>query len=397
MFNVHHFSTFSIHKTFVNLLYLHYLAYEKNPSLNATDSKIRLSKNIFIRTTIATFAALLLISTLYTKHYALYTNDKDSVNFHKRFEYGSYKFNKFYRRADSPQKYNYAVNSTEFNIVTVYTLLDSNVNITLSRNNITDSSIHIDALINNGNTSTQSFVIIPRLSKNNSTNGVTLFLESEDGKTTTGYKSAGAKVDLKITIPKSVSLLKSIIVYIVNGNFTNTIKPVGNSTNQLVVNNFNAYASDLKADVDGLTIKYLSINTKISDLIGTFSAANSVILSTTSASINAEIKHIDNVPLNNLDTIQPSQATNFYASAKSQSGNIALTIDSTGLSGDYQSNSLNGKFTAANKSSFMSSFTSNSFKFGISGNFTNPSSSSSPRKSSIYSNNNFGDSEISFI
>ncbi|OMJ22378.1 hypothetical protein AYI69_g5423, partial [Smittium culicis] len=171
----------------------------------------------------------------------------------------------------------------------------------------------------------------------------------------------------------------------------------GNSTNQLVVNNFNAYATDLDADIDGLTIKYLSINTKTSDLIGTFSAANSVLLSTTSASINAIIKHTDNVPPNNLDTIQPSQATNFYASAKSQSGNIVLTIDSAGLYGDYQSNSLNGKFTAVNKSSFMSSFTSDTFKFGITGNFTNPSNTSSPRQSSIYANNNFGNSDITFV
>ncbi|OLY82360.1 hypothetical protein AYI68_g3522 [Smittium mucronatum] len=294
------------------------------------------------------------------------------------------------KRSGGSQSFVYNVDPSFYNILTVYSQLDANINVYFNHSDV-NNVIQFNSNITQSNSLDDSLIIVPRLSKNNNTNGATLFLESADGKTTTGFNSTGSTVDVTISVPCSVKLLKSLIVYIVNGQFENLSST--NSTTGLVINNLSITGDTINVSAGGIVSKRVTITSNKSAIEGSLSAGQSIDLVTISSTINPKINHIDNIPPNQYDLFTTET---FSVSAKSRTGNINLSLVSSNLAGNYSATSLNGKFGATVLPSFNLPLTTNWAQYGVSGQFGSFPVTAA-RMSTVTVNNNFGDSFISFV
>ncbi|OLY82361.1 hypothetical protein AYI68_g3523 [Smittium mucronatum] len=280
----------------------------------------------------------------------------------------------------------YRINSTGITNLMVYTSLDVPVNVTVAFNSGSDDNGEYWYQTEINQSSDSRYKLKVEYTPD-AKNGLTVSILPASGSLHTGYASSGASADIMIMLPKSINRLDSVSIDVISGNFN----AIGITRDMLQVNTFEMSSRDASFNLDGLNFNYITVNSQIRPITGTFTVNSGLNLNTVSGDIVA----VTEFPklLNSTSALGSS----VNVTLESVSGNILAIVYGANYTGFFEANSLNGNTSVTNPSRngvFQDLLVANFGKFG---NYTSNTQVSSGASSSISLSNNSGESNIVFI
>ncbi|PVV04233.1 hypothetical protein BB560_001270 [Smittium megazygosporum] len=158
----------------------------------------------------------------------------------------------------------------------------------------------------------------------NERQGVTLYVNPLSPSVTTGFLNAGSVVNVNITLPRSLTLLTSFIVYV-----ENMALGVGNTVNGNAIDALNINYKSGSFDISGLNATSASISSTDSDIYANLTVNSVLNLQSVSGNIGSFVNFAN-----------PSNST---VQVTTKSGNVTLAVLSDSFSsGTFDLDTISG-------------------------------------------------------